>query len=130
MSDQDLARLGSWKKSAKPRLVVIDEVRQYRVLNLKNESEPLVTVGLPRYEPKQLGKVVSPRVMPTAEPYHVKVDRGGEVERVPTNQMRLSCSKWINPVLRTRGSRSRGGQQEVDPTAMADLERRLGIKIG
>jgi hypothetical protein len=132
LTDEELNRLGRWTRSAQPTHVIVDEKRQFKILKIAEQpGYPLVIVGLPQYEPKELGKAVSPRVMPTAQDYRVKIERPEATEHVPTNRMRLSCTKWNNPVLNTKGkSRGRGGKTTPNPMAMADLERRLGIKIG
>lgn len=131
LTDDELNRMGRWTRSANPRHVIVDEQRQFKILRLaESPSYPLVEVGTARYEPKKLGKAVSPRVMPTAREHRVKIERPEATEYVPTNRMRLSCTKWINPVLNTKGKSGRGGKTSPDPTALADMERRLGIKIG
>jgi hypothetical protein len=131
LTDEELSRLGRWKRSVQPRLVIKDEQRQFKIMRLaEKDSYPLVIVGLPQYEPKQLGKAVSPRVMPTAQEHRIKIDRDGEVEHVHTNRMRLSCTKWQNPVIYKRTKTGRGGKTTPSTVALADLERRLGIKIG
>ena len=131
LTDDELNRMGRWTRSANPRHVVVDEQRQYKIMRLaESPSYPLVEVGTARYPEKELGKAVSPRVMPTAREHRVKIERPEAPEYVPTNRMRLSCTKWINPVLNTKGRSGRGGKTAPNLMALADMERRLGIKLG
>jgi hypothetical protein len=102
-SDKDFRKISQWTRSVRPRLVVIDENRQYKAFRLLDGSGGEVEVGTAKYPKVELGEAVSPRVMPSQGNRTIKigrvVDDRLEVEIVKTPRARLACEKWTRAEL-------------------------------